>query len=185
MKVGIDIDNTTAVLPVVEDCVSLFGDKYKSYSSSCPQTWGYGEFPEELTSAIYSKFSDEEYMTSLKLFPGVLKLIADWSVWHSITFITSRPTEIREKTRKWITGIFPFADMIACTTTKENYVIGCNFDVMIDDDGRYFKSINEYNSTGYREPIKAILISNDNTPYNHKFRSDASIVVEKLTDVIL
>lgn len=109
MNIGIDLDDVTVKL--LDGLLNYLNNKYNTnfkfeehIQFDLDKIWKCS--PEEAMKRVYDFYSSN-YMELVLPIDGAINSIYKLSKKHNITFITSRPVFLKEKTNRWLKYYFP------------------------------------------------------------------------------
>jgi uncharacterized HAD superfamily protein len=165
MLIVCDIDNTLLENDVVESVYKGLC-RSKTLTSYDVRDWNYSDFPPDIKAAILKKFLDHNFMCSLKPFVGAQNKIKEWSDnGDKVICMTSRSTDIKKQTVKYIKSLFPEISQVVFTPNKALSISHSKVDAFIDDKA---EDVLETAKLG----VRCYLISNDKTKYNWWLAND-------------
>jgi len=176
MYIGVDLDDTLFDLntPIFKRINEEFGTSYKN---NAIQDWDLSTFPSEIRKRIFECYKDASIMGQLIPFIWSGDKIREWKKQdHDVYTITSRCRELVYPTIAMVNRHFGHdIDSVPVTEgPKTEYFKHFELDVWIDDSPH---GVQESLDLG----IRTIMISNDETKYNHHMRQvDGLEVVEHI-----
>jgi len=159
MNIAIDLDNTLFKNDVVDNIC-------KKYKVEPPRLYDLTDLPKEVKDECFDAFNDIATMCSLKPFQEGLGIDKDLKdAGHNVYIVTARPENSRTETIKMIETYFSYFDgvYVVPNNDKRDVYKNLDIDIVIDDHIDYINQAKEV-GVGYR-----ILVSTDDTVYNHDF----------------
>jgi len=178
--IGIDLDNTLIKCNIVEMTAKEFNFDLSKLEF---QDWKFTNFPIELKTEIYKRFSNPYYMTTEPFISFMsmdyLKLKKWKDEGHRIVLITAREKSIEAETKSMVRKrIFNF-DKIYFSKNKKIIFNNEKLDIWIDDNPEDCKS-------ALTLGIKTYLIQNKDTKYNHNMKNNLKLTkVKSVSDIEL
>lgn len=164
MRVSIDLDNTIFNLnELYVDACKMYNYPYKA-----PTSWDMFKcYPASIAQELYNMFrTDAIYKTSLlhKDIPYILNSVYNHSNFK-LFYITERAIVDESRDRKQLTdaGILCAPDRIVDVKPKIKALKDYQIELHVDDSPKIIQDCIDNH-------IDCLMISNDNTPYNHSMR---------------
>lgn len=177
MRIALDLDNTLFNTPIIE---GVLKDLNANINRDDVRHWSMKELPDEIRNEVFKRFVSPKYMCNLKPTKGTRSKLEQWAnQGHDLICITSRDTLIEEETVAMVRRIYP---MISKTyvvhKTKEKILNETYSSLLIDDGTQYIKD-------ALRIGVRAVLITNKNTPYNWDRNFKGVPEVERISQINL
>lgn len=169
-KIAIDLDMTLVdLIPYMRSLFHSFG-LYFIY----PSSWNFDNYPIDVKNEILHDFMSPDckvVTTQFPVYPGVLRTLnlLKRNGWY-LEIVSARTNS--EINKKYIEINFPMVDKITLlesngSDNKFEYINDNNFDIWVDDYPKNYEKITN---------CRVILISNNETLYNHFMRSDLKYI---------
>jgi FMN phosphatase YigB (HAD superfamily) len=160
--IGIDLDST---LVATENLIHGVAMKWSIFEKA--NTFKMDNYPKHVKDEILNEFCHPDIMCSFPPYPGVCKKLNEWGENHEIFIITARTECIREATKKYIFDLFQITEdkiyFVNFPESKLRIFVELNLDYWIDDKPEDLITAKDIG-------IKSVMISNENTQYNHQYR---------------
>jgi hypothetical protein len=159
MNIVIDLDNTLFYNHIVDFMCA-------SYSIPRGNRQDLMDLPEEVRSKCFEAFGHAYIMGNLTPFNGAIgvdKTLVDMG--HKVYVVTARDGSMKKETLAMVKKYFPHVTKTVLVGSYDKYDIykKLKADMVIDD---HFHHIQEAKMAGVPH---VVMISNPNTPYNHKY----------------
>jgi hypothetical protein len=168
MNIGFDLDDTLIFTGII-DRVSRQMGYYPQYNQLNIRDWEFSGWPNELKRAIGVEFCDPLAMVNGVILGNAVETLVELTTrGHYLVCITSRAKSVRRGTMDMIHCTFPmFSELtfVDIGESKEKQFKRHHLDIWVDDNPQ---GIADAHING----IKCCLISNENTPYNHKYAAE-------------
>lgn len=174
MKIAVDLDNTLVNL-------DFFGIAcWRAGVTPRHTSWEMPEVGPRVIEESIRLFENPDYMGNLAPLPDTEDTVRSWCRNHEVDVVTSRPRSLSECTAALVTRLFPGARLRMICEGKKPFLDRGKpaYDVVIDDAPHHIT-----HAINCGVP-RVIMISNDETSYNHRFRGIEGLeVVEGIADI--
>jgi hypothetical protein len=162
MNIGFDLDQTLIDLKSVQQKIW----KRHNLKYNQPIDWNFSNVPENIRNEIFKMFEDPIQMCLAQPYKYSKRLLVKLQEQgHKVFIITARNKKIKkatiEMTRKYFGNIKTYVSNFG--ESKLDILRKENIDIWIDDAPHEIINVSKNN-------IRCIMISNDNTIYNHYLR---------------
>jgi FMN phosphatase YigB (HAD superfamily) len=175
--VAIDLDNTLFLNKALFE--KVFEKHGMNYYPS--KHWDMRDYPEEIRKEIFELFNKKEFVNQPLIEKDIGKLLNETNKVFDVKFVSAREEELFLETAKRLMVEFPefftLDKLLFSSSRKSDILKTMDLETHFDDSPEVIEDLK-------KNDLNFIMISNNNTPYNHKLRKDTSYI-EKLSDGLI
>lgn len=175
--VSVDLDNTLFLNKAIfkkvfeKHGIDYYPSKY----------WDMRDYPNEIRKEIFELFNKKEFVNQPLIEKDIGKLLNETNKAFDIKFVSSRGELLFLETAKQLMIEFPefftLDKLLFSGSKKSNILKTMDLEMHFDDSPEVIEDLKKNN-------LSFIMISNNDTLYNHELRKDTSYV-EKLSDGLI